>query len=116
MPPGRWLRVRENNATIPPEQTITHSRHTSDTVARQALAMGSIMNTATTLFRMLSSGRVQPSPDERDPAEMGTCFGLELSFEAEARSAHDAPGERKAADGAAPHWWQRLSPRRAASA
>lgn len=39
------------------------------------------MNTARLPFRLPRLGRVQPSPTvEPDPAEMGTCFGLDLAL------------------------------------
>lgn len=64
------------------------------------------MNTATTPLRSLFTGRSRRGPVEADPADMGTCFGLELTLDAPASEAPaPLPAQRS--------WWQRLSPRKA---
>lgn len=43
-------------------------------------------------------------PVEIDPADMGTCFGLEMSID---------PLPPTAGEPATPHWWERSSARKA---
>ena len=39
------------------------------------------MNTANLTFRFLGFGRVQRAAPVDDPADMGTCFGLDMSID-----------------------------------
>ena len=65
------------------------------------------MNTANATLRFLGFGRGQRAVPDDDPADMGTCFGLDLSLD-------DAPplgsGQAEAPMSAA--WWRRLASRR----
>ncbi len=64
------------------------------------------MNTATTPLRSLFSARSRRAPAAVDPADMGTCFGLEMTLDEPATTAPTpAPVQRS--------WWQRFSPRKA---
>lgn len=60
------------------------------------------MNPASTTNRFLRFGRSTPKPAALDPADMGTCFGLEMTL--------DPSPVKPAGEGspAARHWWQRL--------
>lgn len=65
------------------------------------------MNTANLTFRFLGFGRVQRAAPVDDPADMGTCFGLDMSI--------DDPLPISAAPADVPlsaAWWRRLSARR----
>lgn len=62
------------------------------------------MNTATSSLRSLLTVRPRPASVVLDPADMGTCFGLEMTLGAPAAS-------RPAAEGRT--WWQRLAQRKA---
>lgn len=55
-------------------------------------------------LRSLLNGRARPAP-VADPADMGTCFGLEMTLD-EPPAAPQRPAEPGRS------WWQRLSPRR----
>lgn len=63
------------------------------------------MSTASSPLRSLLTGRTRPAPAVLDPADMGTCYGLEMTL---AAPAVEAP--RPAA--ASRTWWQRLSRRK----
>jgi hypothetical protein len=53
----------------------------------------------------LGRGRPEVAPEPDDPADMGTCFGLEMTL---AAAEADRPGEAPdAADALAGPWWQR---------
>lgn len=65
------------------------------------------MNTAPSTLRSFLLGRTRrlaPVPD--DPADMGTCFGLEMSL----RPFEPAPPAPPAS-----HWWQRWGARKPAA-
>lgn len=66
------------------------------------------MNTATSPLRSLFSARARRTPAAADPADMGTCFGLEMTIDDPAVDGEPpAPAPRA--------WWQRFSPRKAES-
>lgn len=65
------------------------------------------MNTANAGFGLLGLGRGRRTIQDDDPADMGTCFGLDMSLdqaEASDKPHHPPP--------AATTWWTRLAPRR----
>jgi hypothetical protein len=65
------------------------------------------MSTATTPLRSLFTARTRRAPVAVDPADMGTCFGLEMTLTVPvAEAPAPAPQARS--------WWQRLSSRKAA--
>lgn len=68
------------------------------------------MNTALATLRFLRLGRRRVS-DEHEAADMGTCFGLEMSLQSEEAA---APAPAPAPESS--HWWQRLPARRAPQA
>lgn len=64
------------------------------------------MSTTTRTLRTLLTRRSHPRPQaEQDPADMGTCFGLEMTL---APMASELPPPAALP----PTWWQRLSPRK----
>lgn len=63
------------------------------------------MSIASSPLRSLLTGRPRPVPAAIDPADMGTCFGLEMTL---GPSAAEAP--RPAVSRS---WWQRLAQRKA---
>ncbi len=66
------------------------------------------MTTAATPLRSLFTARPRRAPVAVDPADMGTCFGLEMTLDEPATAAPaPAPVQRS--------WWQRFSPRKAES-
>ena len=67
------------------------------------------MNTAPSSLRSFLLGRARQVPAVVDPADMGTCFGLEMTLDQPPLLAGPAePVQRR--------WWQRLSGRRTTSA
>jgi hypothetical protein len=66
---------------------------------------GCPMNDAVTPNRWFRAWRSRSRPAQPDPADLGTAFGLDASFD----QAHEAP--RAAAAPAKPGWMQRLSVR-----
>lgn len=64
------------------------------------------MNTANATFRFLKFGRAQPAHPADDAADMGTCFGLEMSFD------DPAPQADLTEPPAPSAWWRRLANRR----
>lgn len=65
------------------------------------------MSTATTPLRSLLTGRSRRVPAAVDPADMGTCFGLEMTLTVPVA---DVPAPAPPARS----WWQRLSSRKVA--
>jgi hypothetical protein len=62
------------------------------------------MSTASSPLRSLLTGRPRPVPAVVDPADMGTCFGLEMTL---------GPTLAEAPRPAVPRsWWQRLAHRK----
>jgi hypothetical protein len=68
------------------------------------------MNTAIATFRFLGFGRAQRATPVDDPADMGTCFGLDLSLD-DVPSPTPGPADPPVSTG----WWRRLAGRRVAS-
>lgn len=58
------------------------------------------MNTAHSTPRAFLSGLGRSASDAPDPADMGTCFGLEMTLDQPAEVPHTPPETRP--------WWQRL--------
>jgi len=68
------------------------------------------MNTANAGFGFLGFGRGRRDRQDEDPADMGTCFGLDLSLGA--AEPHRAPPATPPLAGS---WWTRFAPRRRTS-
>jgi hypothetical protein len=66
------------------------------------------MNTAPSSLRSFLLGRARQVPAVVDPADMGTCFGLEMTLD---RPPHEALPRQAAAR----PWWQRVATRAHAS-
>lgn len=61
------------------------------------------MNPASTTNRLFRFGRSARKPAALDPADMGTCFGLEMTLDApQAKPASETSPDSR-------HWWQRLA-------
>jgi hypothetical protein len=75
------------------------------------------MTTGHLPLRTFLRGRERPAvrPVDVDPADMGTCFGMEMTLASAAASAASAAGGAGgdvARTAPAPHrWWQRRGPR-----
>ncbi len=67
------------------------------------------MHTRPTTLRTLLARRPSPSPRLADPADMGTCIGLEFSLD-------QPPAEPVPDTDADRPWWRRLSLRKPAQA
>ena len=63
------------------------------------------MNTTLNRFRLRVFGRPRPALTEPDPADMGTCFGLEMTMTLDDERA--PPSDRAGQAAARAHWWQR---------
>jgi hypothetical protein len=63
------------------------------------------MNDADTPNRWFQAWRSQPRTVPLDPADLGTAFGLDASFDAPHGAAHPSPNPVK------PGWMQRLTSR-----
>lgn len=64
------------------------------------------MSTASSPLRSLLTGRPRPAPAVVDPADMGTCFGLEMTLGPPAAAVPPPAVEVRS-------WWQRLAHRKA---
>ena len=69
------------------------------------------MSTASKTLRYYLFGQDRRAPRAVDPADMGTCFGMEMMLDDPPPAA--PPVVVKPAP---PHWWQRLAVRKPASA
>jgi hypothetical protein len=67
------------------------------------------MNTAPSTLRSFLLGRARRLPAVVDPADMGTCFGLEMTLDQPPLHGAPAVPVRRS-------WWQLLSTRRSTSA
>jgi hypothetical protein len=63
------------------------------------------MSTASSSLRSLLTGRWRSARAVPDPADMGTCFGLEMTLD-------EPPADAPPPASATRPWWQRLSRRR----
>jgi hypothetical protein len=68
------------------------------------------MSTTPSPLRSLLSGRPRSGRSAPDPADMGTCFGLEMTLTALPTAEPTRPAPQKHG------WWQRFSPRKAKTA
>jgi hypothetical protein len=67
------------------------------------------MNNSPSPLRTFLLGRARQAPAALDPADMGTCFGLEMTLDQPPLAAADGPD-------AGANWWQRLSMRKTPAA
>lgn len=67
------------------------------------------MNTPPSPLRTFLLGRARQAPAGVDPADMGTCFGLEMTLDQPPLLAPVGPAPSA-------HWWQRLSMRKTPAA